>query len=95
MTQTMTIPDEYRTPFRQLLKSIPAELQNDERVQRTTLLYLKLGGVSLARQHLKLIKKQHLEEQEKERLRLLEESMADNPGHDTETDETEDDDEDI
>lgn len=47
-----TFPVEFHEAFQRLIKSVPAELQNDKYLQETTKLYLSLGGDTLARQHI-------------------------------------------
>lgn len=53
----LTIPEELRTHFDMLMKSVPAELQNDAQLKDTALVYLKLGGMSLARTYIETTKK--------------------------------------
>ena len=47
---TLSLPEKFKTPMVMLMKGIPEELLTDEQFQDTVLVYLKLGGVSLARQ---------------------------------------------
>jgi hypothetical protein len=51
------VPDEFQETFQRLMKSVPAELQNDTHLKKTTLLYLSLGGEALARQNIEIYKK--------------------------------------
>ena len=45
----ITMPDNLQTPFAMLMKSVPEELQADQKFKDTVLVFLKMGGVSLAR----------------------------------------------
>jgi len=56
------IPDKLQETFQRLMKSVPAELQNDTHLKETTRLYLLLGGESLARQNIKIYLKRFPEE---------------------------------
>ena len=53
----LTIPEELRNSFDMLIKSVPEELQNDDELKDTALVYLKMGGMSLARNYIKITKK--------------------------------------
>jgi hypothetical protein len=53
----LTIPEELRNSFDMLMKSVPEELQNDDELKDTALVYLKVGGMSLARNYIKITKK--------------------------------------
>ena len=46
-----TVPEEYQTQFNTLIRSVPVELQDDDDFKETLLVYLKLGGISLARKY--------------------------------------------
>ena len=46
-----TVPEEYQTQFNTLIRSVPPELQNDDEFKETMLIYLKMGGISLARRY--------------------------------------------
>ena len=45
-------PEEYERTFERLAKSAPAELLEDPNFKKTTLMFLALGGDTLARQHI-------------------------------------------
>lgn len=45
----ITLPENLTTPFAMLMKGIPEELQSDKKFQNAVLVYLKLGGVRMAR----------------------------------------------
>lgn len=45
----ITLPENLATPFAMLMKGIPEELQSDKKFKNTVLVYLKLGGVRMAR----------------------------------------------
>jgi hypothetical protein len=53
----LTIPKEFQTSFDMLMKSIPEGLHGDEQLKDTLLVYLKLGGMSLARNYIAVTKK--------------------------------------
>jgi hypothetical protein len=46
-----TVPEEYQTQFNTLIRSVPVELQDDNEFKETVLVYLKMGGISLARRY--------------------------------------------
>ena len=46
-----TVPEEYQTKFDTLIRSVPVELQDDDAFKETVLVYLKTGGISLARRY--------------------------------------------
>ena len=46
-----TIPEEYQKQFNTLIRSVPVELQDDDEFKETLLVYLKMGGISLARHY--------------------------------------------
>ena len=45
----ITLPENLATPFAMLMKGIPEELQSDKKFKNAVLVYLKLGGVRMAR----------------------------------------------
>ena len=45
----ITMPENLETPFAMLMKSVPEALQSDQNFKDTVLIFLKMGGVSLAR----------------------------------------------
>ena len=53
----LTVPDELRNSFDMLLKSLPAALQDNDEIKDAALVYLKLGGMSLARTYLDVTKR--------------------------------------
>jgi hypothetical protein len=53
----LTVPDELKNNFDMLMKSLPLSLQQNDEVRDTTLVYLKLGGMTLARNYLETTKK--------------------------------------
>jgi hypothetical protein len=53
----LTIPEELRNSFDMLMKSVPKELQSDEQLKDTALVYLKIGGMNLARTYVEITKK--------------------------------------
>jgi len=46
-----TVPEEYQAQFSTLIRSVPVELQDDDDFKETVLVYLKMGGISLARKY--------------------------------------------
>lgn len=46
-----TVPEEYQAQFNTLIRSVPVELQEDDTFKETVLVYLKKGGISLARRY--------------------------------------------
>jgi hypothetical protein len=92
MSEKVIIPDEYQGSIRRLLSRIPPEQRDDETLQASLLIYLKLGGEKLARHYIEvskrvfpdqmvLIKKQLREGIEDE------ESEEDSPDEDADRDE--------
>ena len=53
----LTIPEDLQHHFRMIMKSVPLGLQEKEGFKDTTLVYLKLGGLQLARYYVKMTKK--------------------------------------
>ena len=46
-----TVPEEYKVQFNALIRSLPVALQDDNEFKDTVLVYLKMGGISLARRY--------------------------------------------
>jgi hypothetical protein len=57
MTENLIVPDDLVGSFKRLLSRVPADQRDDETLQQTLLMYLKLGGEKLARQRLEIFKK--------------------------------------
>jgi len=82
-------PEEYEKMFERLLKHAPAEHLDDPEFKKTTLMFLALGGETLARQHIETYRKPF-----PEKLTLFDKTLEDEilkdgseePG--TETEET-------
>lgn len=95
----LTVPDDLKNNFDMLLKSLPAALQQNEEMKDTLLVYLKLGGMTLARNYLETTKK-YLENDPLEtgkglRFPKIVEPKSDDENEDEdETDEGDDDDDD-
>ena len=53
----LSVPEELNTPLAMLMKGIPEELREDEDFINTALVYLKFGGIRLARQYVETRKK--------------------------------------
>ncbi len=47
----ISMPDNLETPFAMLMKRMPEELQADKPTRDALLVYLKLGGISMARRY--------------------------------------------
>ena len=47
----ITMPENLETPFAMLMKGLPEELQSDKAFKDAVLVFLKLGGVGIARQY--------------------------------------------
>ena len=45
----ITMPENLKTPFAMLMKGVPEELQSDKKFKDAVLVFLKMGGISLAR----------------------------------------------
>lgn len=58
MSDNFVIPDEFQGSIRRLLSRIPPDARNDERLQASLLVYLKLGGEKLARHYLETSRKE-------------------------------------
>jgi hypothetical protein len=57
MSEKLVIPDVYQGSIRRLLSRIPSEQRDDETLQASLLIYLKLGGEKLARHYIEISKK--------------------------------------
>ena len=53
MANELNIPEKLKGTFNRLMRKLPEEFRNDENVQKTTLLFLQLGGEKLARARIK------------------------------------------
>ena len=62
MAKKMNIPDELHGPFRELVRLLPYQLQNDVDTQNIILVYLKLGGEKMARHGIEILKIRFQEE---------------------------------
>jgi hypothetical protein len=52
-----SVPEEYQAQFNTLIRSAPVELQDDNEFKETVLVYLKMGGIGLARRYAETIAK--------------------------------------
>jgi hypothetical protein len=50
-TMKYTVPEEYQAQFYTLIRSVPLELQDDDEFKETLLVYLKMGGIGMARRY--------------------------------------------
>jgi hypothetical protein len=57
MSEKMIIPDEFQGSIKRLLNRIPSEQRDNESLQASLLVYLKIGGEKLARHYIEIIKK--------------------------------------
>ena len=98
----ITMPENLETPFAMLMKGVPEELQSDKKFKNAVLVFLKMGGVSMARKFVET-KTRYLDYDPLEidtgfRFPRLQENDAeetsDDEESDAETDEDEADDED-
>ena len=62
MIEKLNVPDELKPAFQQIQNLAPDEIRDNEQFQKSILLYLKLGGIKLARQHLQVVTKPFCEE---------------------------------
>ena len=46
-----TVPEEYQAQFNTLIRSVPLALQDDDEFKETMLVYLKMGGIGMARRY--------------------------------------------
>ena len=46
-----TVPEEFQAQFNTLIRSVPLALQDDDEFKETVLVYLKMGGIGLARRY--------------------------------------------
>ncbi len=54
MVEKHIVPEELRVSYKRMLNLAPDELCDDPNFQQAILLYLKIGGEKLARQHIKV-----------------------------------------
>ncbi len=57
MEDDLCIPEELTQTYNRLIRRLSEKQRSDARVQRSLLIYLKLGGESLARKHIEILKK--------------------------------------
>ena len=50
----LSIPEEYQEPFNRLMKSAPPGIRRNPKIQKTAVMYLTLGGETLARRYIEL-----------------------------------------
>ncbi len=55
MPEALTIPESLQMTFKRMLHRLPADKRDDIDLQKSVLLYLKMGGERLARARIKLI----------------------------------------
>ena len=69
MAENLNIPDGLQGTFKRLMNRVPEQRRRDSDTQKIVLLYLKLGGEKLAKQHIEIIK---LRVREEERIKRAE-----------------------
>lgn len=52
----LIVPEELQTRFRRMLNRFPEEIRDDAPLQRMMLVFLKVGGENLVRQHIEISK---------------------------------------
>ena len=57
MSKKLNIPTELQDVFQRLMQRVPQEHQADADLQKSLLVFLKLGGENLAARHIDLVKK--------------------------------------
>ncbi len=55
MSEALQIPDALQMTFKRMLHRVPAKKRDDIEIQKSVLLFLKLGGERLARARIKLM----------------------------------------
>ena len=92
----ITMPENLETPFAMLMKGIPEALQADKKFKETVLVFLKMGGVSIARKfvetHAKYLDYDPLEIDTGFRFPRLHEADTDEDSDDDENDDENDED---
>lgn len=53
----ISVPENLETPLAMMMKGVPEDLQASEQFKDAALVYLKLGGINLARQYVETQKK--------------------------------------
>ncbi len=56
MDHELSIPEELQDIYVRLLNDVPAELREDPSLRKMMLVYLKIGGENLVRQHIEIEK---------------------------------------
>ena len=85
MTTQINIPEEFKDTYQRLMGFLPEKLRNDRKIQSTTLVFLKFGGVALARHSIEIQIIRFKEEMKRIKKYLKEEAlkkaaMAQDPG---------------
>ncbi|MBL7181032.1 MAG: hypothetical protein ISS65_12635 [Desulfobacterales bacterium] len=62
MTKRLNVSDEFQKEYRQLLRLLYGDLQNDTDIQNIIKVYLKFGGDKLARPGIEIINKRFQKE---------------------------------
>jgi len=75
MNEQLNLPEELKSNFRSLLRGMPVYMRNDKESLKTFAIYLKTGGMKLARQGIVVAKELHREELKLIREKRLEEAL--------------------
>jgi len=75
MTTQINIPEEFKDTYQRLMGLLPEKLQNDRKIQSTTLVFLKFGGVALARHSIEIHIIRFKEEMKRIKKHLREEAL--------------------
>ena len=78
MAEKLNIPDELQGTFKRLMYRVPEILRSDSHTQGVILLYLKLGGEKLAKQHIEIIKLRVREEERQKKAEANASEQSDN-----------------
>lgn len=75
MFEQLNLPEELKNNFRGLLRSMPTYMRDDKESLKTIAIYLKTGGMKLARQGIVVAKERHREELKLIRQKRLQEAL--------------------
>lgn len=56
MDHELIVPEELQYTYKRVLNYLPEELRDDLSLQKMMLLYIKIGGENLVRQHIEITK---------------------------------------
>ncbi|MFZ3044522.1 MAG: hypothetical protein WA151_01300 [Desulfatirhabdiaceae bacterium] len=87
MSEPMIIPAEFQRAFHRLMNRVTSEDRNDPELQKSILVYLKLGGESLARHCIEISKKKFPDQTIILKKQFREEALDTEESEDANTDE--------